>query len=91
MPASVSLFFFFFLQAQALFLVRDEWTKFEYVMKIMHRAPFEVLNFRDHSIPLWGKALSVLGRKTPFVHAYVVKFSYQARMEFKCEPPLFPV
>ena len=46
MPASVSFFFFFFLQAQALFLVRDEWTKFEYVMKIMHRAPFEVLNFK---------------------------------------------
>ena len=58
-------------------------------MKNMRRAPFEVLYFRDHSIPLWGKAPSVLGSKTPYVHAYVVKFSYQGWMEFKCEPPLF--
>ena len=62
MPASVS---FFFLQAQELYLLaRDQWIKFEYVMKIMRRAPFEVLNFRDHSIPLWGKASSVLGSTT---------------------------
>ena len=55
----------FFLQAQALYLLaRDQWIKFEYVMKIMRRAPFEVLNFRDHSIPLWGKASSVLGSTT---------------------------
>ena len=57
------------LQARALQLLeRNEvLRKGRVITKIMHRAPFEVLNFRDHSIPLWGKASSVLGSKT---HSY---------------------
>ena len=61
------------LQAQALQLLeRNEvLRKARVITKIMHRAPFEVLKFRDHSIPLWGKASSVLGSTTaPYMRTW---------------------